>query len=237
LSLPFFYSENIAEADQHIVLDEETSRHIVQVLRMQEGEQLRLTDGKGHAAIAELIGPHKKHSTVQIISSSFHPRNEPLFTIGISLIKNAARFEWFLEKASELGVAEVVPLLCERTEKQHSKHERFVSICRSAMLQSEHIWMTVIREAAKLKEVIEKSSHNQKLIAHCAPGDKPSLTAVLDYSLPSQIILIGPEGDFSVDEIRRAEESGFEPVSLGNSRLRTETAGIVAAVVHSMKGF
>ncbi|MEO8582531.1 MAG: RsmE family RNA methyltransferase [Flavitalea sp.] len=251
MSLPFFYAENTPDEGRECMLDEETSKHIVQVLRMKIGEQLRLTDGKGNSSIAEILVAHKKQSAVKIITSSFSPANVSRLTIGISLIKNPNRFEWFLEKAAELGVNEIIPLICERTEKQHARYDRFLNIARSAMLQSAQTWLTTIQEPLKFKDVVERSNQGQKFIAHCEEGIKQPLSAVLNnsrksckelqkkylektgVSSQSKIILIGPEGDFSPTEIKLANQFNFEAVSLGKTRLRTETAGIFAAVMGS----
>jgi 16S rRNA (uracil1498-N3)-methyltransferase len=229
MSLPYFFIDYIGPHSTELVLDEETSKHIVQVLRMQKGKKIRLTDGKGRAVETEIVDAHKKHCLVHVISSEFFPRESPQLTIAISLIKNVSRFEWFLEKATELGTAEIVPLICERTERLRIRQERLVSICKSAMLQSMQTWMPSLHEARPYMDVIKNAAQHQKMIAHCAGGEKRDLSSVFDPSGNSHIILIGPEGDFSDAEIAKAMQLGFDPVSLGNTRLRTETAGIVAA--------
>jgi 16S rRNA (uracil1498-N3)-methyltransferase len=231
MSLPYFFIENIGASSTGLTLDEETSRHIVQVLRMDRGERLLLTDGKGQLAEAEITEAHKKHTSVQIISSEFIPRELPQLTIGISLIKNTSRFEWFLEKATELGTAEIIPLICDHTERQKLRHDRFISICKSAMLQSMQSWLPTVHESRNFMEVASGALQQQKMIAHCAKDEKYSLPSIFNPSLDSHIILIGPEGDFSEREINIAKEMNFQPVSLGNTRLRTETAGLFAAVV------
>lgn len=230
-SLPFFYAPNIA--DNPLTLDEESSRHIVQVLRMQEGEHVLLTDGLGNSAEGEIIGAHKKHCVVRIIQLEFIPKPSHQLTIAISLVKNSSRFEWFLEKATELGVSEVIPMICERTERQKFRADRYSNICRSAMLQSRQTWLPVLHEAKDFNEVIRMAAHHQRFIAHCAEDDKHILNGAYDHLLDTHIILIGPEGDFTTVEIETAKRNGFLPVSLGNTRLRTETAGIFAAVIAS----
>jgi 16S rRNA (uracil1498-N3)-methyltransferase len=119
MSLPFFYIESYDASDKTIVLDEDTSRHVVSVLRMQDGEKLNLTDGKGSLITAEIKDAHKKHCTVEVTASSIQYPVSKKVTIAISLVKNTSRFEWFLEKATEIGVSEIIPLICERTEKQN----------------------------------------------------------------------------------------------------------------------
>lgn len=227
----YFFTETINGAGAEITLDEENSKHIVQVLRMKEEDRMFLTDGSGTSAIAEITDAHKKHCTVKIISTEFKERELPALTIAVSLIKNTGRFEWFLEKAAELGTAEIIPMICERTEKQHSRHDRFVSICKSAMLQSSQSWMTVVREPVKFNDIISSSQHGAKYIGHLLDDDKRNLVGEFNSSINSHIILIGPEGDFTPLEVEHARDKGFVPVSMGNTRLRVETAGIYAAAI------
>jgi 16S rRNA (uracil1498-N3)-methyltransferase len=231
MSLPYFFIENINPSGSELILDEETSKHIVQVLRMQNGERLLLTNGKGYSIEGEITDAHKKHSIVNIISSAFTQREKPELTIAISLIKNASRFEWFLEKATELGTAEIIPLICDRTEREKIRHDRFISICKSAMLQSLQTWLPVVHEPVNFIDVVSGAKQQQKMIAYCSESEKRSLSSVFEESLDSHIILIGPEGDFTDKEVAKARELQFQPVSLGKTRLRTETAGIFAAAV------
>lgn len=230
MSLPFFFSESLPDEGE-LVLDEETSKHVIQVLRMQAAERLKLTDGKGNAGIAEITDPHKKHCTVKVVSFKHVERSSPLLTIAISLVKNASRFEWFLEKATEFGTAAIIPLVCERTEKQHYRYDRFLNICKSAMLQSEQLWLPEVHHPVAFDQVIAHAAQQQKFIAHCMEDSKADLSSTFDPSFSSHIILIGPEGDFTRKEVDNALEAGFLPVSLGHTRLRTETAGMYAAAV------
>ena len=229
MALPFFYISAYSDGQQLITLDEDTSRHIVQVLRMKLGEQLHLTDGLGHLLLAEISDDHKKHCTVSVLDIKFTPAAERKVTIAISNIKNASRFEWFLEKASEVGITEIIPLVCERTEKERFRYDRMNAICISAMLQSQQVWLPQLSEPQPFKEVLEQTTASAKYIAHCEDGPKNPLAGQPAQS--SSIILIGPEGDFTSAEITLALERGFVPVSLGGTRLRTETAGVVAAVL------
>ena len=210
-------------------LDEDTSRHVIQVLRMQEGEKIKLTDGNGHSAVAIISAAHKKHASIKIISFDTARPRTPRLTIAISLLKNTSRFEWFLEKATELGAYEIVPMLCERTVREKFRHERMLGICKSAMLQSMQTWLPVLTEPISFNDVVSRAAHQQKMIAHCVKDAKVDFSSLYNPSLETHIILIGPEGDFSEQEITKAKESNFVPVSLGSNRLRTETAGIFAA--------
>jgi 16S rRNA (uracil1498-N3)-methyltransferase len=234
MALPFFYIDEMQSANGRFVLNEETSRHVVQVLRMQNAEQLNLTDGQGKLFTAEIVDDHKKKCAVRILSTKHIKPSEKKITIAISLIKNANRFEWFLEKATEIGVHEIIPLICDRTEKQHFRLDRMKGILVSAMLQSQQCWLPVLYEPVRFEDiVIRKFENGKKYIAHCLPeGNKESLHLQISKS-SNQLILIGPEGDFTKEEIEQALQNNFSPVSLGETRLRTETAGIVGATLLS----
>ena len=223
----FFSSENL-DKDSVIQLDEETSKHIVQVLRMKKGEGIRLTDGKGGLASAEIEDDHKKKVFVRIINIDREERSPMKTCIAISLLKNTSRFEWFLEKTTEIGITSIIPLVCERTEKQHFRYERMKNILVSAMVQSQQTWIPELSAPQKFISVVEQAEEEKKFIAHCIYDQKKELRSEIQRK-PSSIILIGPEGDFTKNEIELALKNNFIPVSLGKNRLRTETAGIVAA--------
>ncbi len=231
MALPFFYKEDIQASLAAVVLDEDTSKHIVQVLRMQNGEPLQLTNGRGDLFTCEITDNNRKRCSVKILQTSNLKGQSSKITIAISLIKNSSRFEWFLEKATELGVSEIVPLICERTEKTAFKAERMKSILVSAMLQSQQCWLPVLHEPTKFNALVHSSAQQQKFIAHCMDDAKRSLTDLNNESLSSKVILIGPEGDFTPGEIELALQNNFSGVSLGETRLRTETAGIAAAAL------
>lgn len=231
MALPFFYKEDIQASLASVVLDEDTSKHIVQVLRMQNGEPLQLTNGRGDLFTCEITDNNRKRCSVKILQTSNLKGQSSNITIAISLIKNSSRFEWFLEKATELGVSEIVPLICERTEKTAFKAERMKSILVSAMLQSQQCWLPVLHEPTKFNALVHSSAQQQKFIAHCMDDAKRSLTDLNNESLSSKVILIGPEGDFTPGEIELALQNNFSGVSLGETRLRTETAGIAAAAL------
>ena len=231
MALPFFYKEDLIATDTSIVLDEAASKHIVLVLRMQNGEQLQLTNGKGDLITAEITDNNRKKCTVRNVEKFNIQHSTFNITIAISPVKNNTRFEWFLEKATEIGVTEIIPLVCERTEKQHFRHDRMNAILISAMLQSQQCWLPVLHQPTKFNQLIQSSAQQQKFIAHCIDDAKRNLTDLNNESLSSKIILIGPEGDFTADEVELALQNHFTAVSLGDTRLRTETAGIVAATL------
>ncbi len=230
MASPLFFEQNLPLSNEFI-LSEETSKHVSQVLRMKEGEQIRITNGKGHTITTEIVLPNKKKTKAKIVSREFSEPPKSKITIAISLIKNTNRFEWFAEKATEIGISAIIPVICKRSEKTHFRIERIRSILISAMLQSQQSWLPEISEPVKFSDLI-RNEEQQKFIAHCLPEDKKELKEVAIKS-NSKIILIGPEGDFTEEEIQQAIQENYAPVSLGDTRLRTETAGIVAAVLLS----
>lgn len=228
MNLPFFFVENLS--DKRIVLDEDTSKHMINVLRMQKGEEVLLTDGKGKRTKASIVDDNRKKCVVEISLITIEEKRRNNVAIGISLIKNSSRFEWFLEKATEIGVGEVIPLICDRTEKEKFRFDRMQNILISAMLQSQQCWLPVLHEPTEFERAIHLS-FEQKFIAHCEESNKQSLSSQQLNNSTSRIILIGPEGDFTPEEIESAIKNNFVPVSLGNTRLRTETAGMVATTL------
>ena|SRR2546423_6423801 len=227
MALPFFYVHHLD--GPVIILDEDTSKHMIGVLRMEKGEEVLLTDGKGKKAIATIIDDNRKKCSVKV--SSLQETEAPLrkVAIGISLIKNSSRFEWFLEKATEIGVNEFIPLICERTEKEKFRTDRMQNILISAMLQSQQCWLPSFHEPAELKNILTSRIEPIRFIAHCLPQQKASI--IETDNKKDVILLVGPEGDFTPQEIETALKAGYLPVSLGKARLRTETAGIVGATL------
>lgn len=234
VDFPFFYIGEYDPSQKQIVLDEDTSRHVIQVLRMKKGEQLNLTDGRGNLLSAEITDDHRKHCQVRIERTSHKEQGARKIIIAIALLKNSNRFEWFLEKATEIGVHEIVPLICERTEKQKFREDRMQNILVSAMLQSQQCWLPVLHTPMDYELIFreEEIVHaSQKFIAHCIEDQKRNLADLVNETLPSQIILVGPEGDFTPREVELAIHNHFDAVSLGETRLRAETAGVVAAAI------
>ena len=231
MQFPFFY-ENYPEESYPTVLSEESSRHIVQVLRMKEGQKIQITNGKGSLLIAEITLAHKKKAEVKMERNEFFPEKFPRSTVAVSLVKNNSRFEWFLEKATEIGIGEIIPLLCKRTEKNHFREDRLKTILVSALIQSRQVWLPELSVPIKYDAYIKNTSqYSKKFIAHCLNDQKKSLKEFTSDKIFSKVILIGPEGDFTPEEIKDALTNNFIPVTLGDNRLRTETAAIVAAVL------
>jgi 16S rRNA (uracil1498-N3)-methyltransferase len=231
MAIPFFYFTTLSKQVDEFVLNENSSRHIVQVLRMGPGEKLRLTDGKGLSALATIREANKKRCIVNITEKNIRERDNRQVRIGLSLLKNASRFEWFLEKATELGISEIIPLKCARTEKQQFRTDRMQGILESALIQSQQVWMPILQEPKNFAEWVGQVNADQKFIAHCEPGAKRRLSEMIDTHLSSQLLLIGPEGDFTEEEIQRALDARFLAVELGENRLRSETAAVAAAAV------
>ncbi len=228
MALPFFYITEFNSGGQ-LILNEDTSRHVVQVLRMQNGEALQLTDGKGNLLTATITDNNRKRCAVQVTAQKFHPRTSGHVSIAVSPVKNNSRFEWLLEKATEIGVSEIIPLICTRTEKQHARFDRMQGILVSAMLQSQQVWLPRLREPVKFKELVTSALPGEHFIAHCEDENSKVPLSSLVQPLTDRLILIGPEGDFTKEEIELALQNNFRAVTLGNTRLRTETAAIVAA--------
>ena len=198
---------------------------------MKTGERINLTDGKGNLITTEILDEHRKAAAVRIIATQYVPHTPKKAAIGISLLKNTNRLEWFLEKATEIGVSEIYPLVSKRTEKEKFRQDRMQQICVSAMLQSQQVWMPVLHQPIDYEKLLQQEetlNFRLKFIAHCIETDKTALSTLTPIN-SSALLLIGPEGDFTSEEVNLAITKGFVPVSLGNTRLRTETAGIVAA--------
>ncbi len=229
MSVPYFFEPSLPILPGHFTLSAETAKHCVQVLRMKEGAMIVLTDGIGNRYDATILSANKKETVVMLANKTIVQANNPVTSIAISFVKNPSRMEWFLEKATEIGISHFFPLLTERTEKHHFKIDRWENIIVSAMLQSKQVWKPILHQPIHFTELIKRPFDGQKLIAHCEMGDKKLLANLQQKN--QQLILIGPEGDFSPSEIDSAFNIGFTSVSLGNNRLRTETAGLVAAVL------
>ena len=229
-----FYSPDINAPDH--LFDQEESSHITRVLRLKEGDPLHLTDGKGQLYRCEVVDAQPKACRVKILSSETPEKHPYHLHVAMAPTKNINRFEWFLEKATEIGIDEITPLICAHSERTMVKTERLNRILVAAMKQSLKSWLPMLHEPQPFHDFIRSGFSGQKFIAYCETGSGELLQKVYSPS-KSALILIGPEGDFSPDELEQAKQAGFIPVSLGNSRLRTETAGIVAcAMIQVLNG-
>jgi 16S rRNA (uracil1498-N3)-methyltransferase len=223
-----FYCQNIISNEA--LLSPEESAHCIRVLRLNRGDIVQLIDGKGGMFEAVISEPDVKQCRLEITGSitAHAPRNFNLH-IAIAPTKNMDRFEWFIEKSVEIGIDTITPLLCQRAERRTLKTERLHKLIISTMKQAMVPYLPVLNELTGFKSFNTSlsGSHSNRFIAHCEDSDRKELGKVLS-PVSDVIILIGPEGDFSPEEIKLATASGFIPVSLGQNRLRTETAGIVA---------
>ena len=229
MSVPLFYEPGLPENTQGFQLSETSAHHCVQVLRKVVGDTIELTDGKGNACLATLLSANKKQTLVATQSFQKSVAAPTQLTLCISLLKNSQRLEWLLEKVTEMGVAEIQPILCERTEHSRFRRDRMEGILIAAMIQSKQHYLPALHDPIHFAKLMELPAAEHQWIAHCAPGSQHPLT---EYRATGNCrILIGPEGDFSDTEITRAMENNYLPVSLGNTRLRTETAGMVATAL------
>ncbi len=224
-----FYTPDISAGAASYTLSEEESKHCIRVLRLQVEDTVTLVDGKGGLYTAQIIDPHPKKTVLSIVDvkHSYGKRNHYLH-IAVAPTKNIERIEWFLEKATEIGIDEVSLTLCQRSERKEAKVERLDKIITSAVKQSLKAYHPVLNPLQPLGKLISQPFDGQKFIAHCLPGaDKVSMASQLQ-ACGKYLILIGPEGDFTEKEIADALQNGFKPITLGDSRLRTETAALEA---------
>lgn len=223
-----FYTPDIAVSPE---LPEEEARHCTRVLRLSQGDEIMLTDGKGYFYRAVIDRADNKRCAVVIKEQIFQ---EPLWEghlhVAMAPTKNIDRVEWFVEKATEVGLDEISFLDCRFSERKVIKTERLEKITVSAMKQSLKARLPKVNEMLSFRNFISRDFSGQKFIAHCYEGEKPLLGEVLKKGTDA-LVLIGPEGDFSEEEVNEALRKGFVPVSLGKSRLRTETAALTACFI------
>ena len=217
-------------------LSDEESKHCVRVLRLGVGDSLHITDGRGNMHLCRIVEAHQHHCTVEVVSTQ--SEYEPLpysLTMAVAPTKNIDRFEWFLEKATEVGISEVYPLLSEHSERKEIKQEREQKVITSAVKQSLKAYHPILHPMTRFKDVVTMPFDGDKFIAHCNSevGDVRKYLGSLIKKGANTLILIGPEGDFSEEEIIFAIDNGFKPITLGKERLRTETAAVVATVITS----
>ncbi len=210
------------------ILSEEESKHCIKVLRLQKGAVLFLVDGRGGFYEAIIEDPHPKRTSLIVVKvqQDYGKRNHYLH-LAVAPTKNIERFEWFLEKSTEIGIDEITPIICERSERKDLKTERLIKVITSAVKQSLKAFHPKLNEPIGFKDLIAGSHQSQKYIAHCINSEKFTLKEKLELN-SDYLVVIGPEGDFSQAEINAAQTAGFLPIELGTSRLRTETAALEA---------
>ncbi|OMQ11621.1 16S rRNA (uracil(1498)-N(3))-methyltransferase [[Flexibacter] sp. ATCC 35103] len=232
--MQLFYNPDIDESTESFTFDKEESRHIIKVLRKKDSDILHVTNGFGLLFETEITLASDNKCIVQVLSIKKSPEPKFHLHLAVAPTKMNDRFEWFLEKATEIGIQEITPIICDRSERKVINAERFEKIILSAMKQSNETYLPKLNEAISFKEFVKQQNKGLQLIAHCEETDKKSLKDILKPN-ESVTMLIGPEGDFSEKEIALALENNYQPVTLGNTRLRTETAAIVAC--HSVVFF
>jgi len=225
--MQLFYNSELDTSIKTFNFSKDESRHIVKVLRKSTGDLLMITNGKGWIFEAEVIIPNHNKCVISILKSTFETPRPYTIHLAVAPTKMNDRYEWFIEKATEIGVDIITPIICQNSERKIIKTERFEKILQSAMKQSLYCYLPSLAPAIRFSEFIKMPQEGATFIAHCEDGEKLKFKDQIEAK-KSITILIGPEGDFSPKEIELALKHQYIPVSLGASRLRTETAGIVA---------
>ncbi|MDG1572694.1 16S rRNA (uracil(1498)-N(3))-methyltransferase [Robiginitalea sp. M366] len=226
----YFYHPTLDGSVTQFAFNPEESRHIVKVLRKREGDVMHITNGKGDIFRAEILEANPKRCMGRIRDARrVHPKRFHLHMV-VAPTKKTDRFEWFLEKATEIGVNEITPLICAHSERRALSMDRLQRVVQEAMKQSLRAYLPQLNPSQSFADFLKQPQPTLKFIAHCQEDEKVELKRRLAAD-QDVVVLIGPEGDFSPEEIQQAEDAGFLPVSLGESRLRTETAALVACTV------
>ncbi|MGQ9846768.1 MAG: RsmE family RNA methyltransferase [Bacteroidales bacterium] len=228
-NLSCFYAPEIEIST--IQLSEQESKHAIKSLRLKKGDYVLLTNGRGKLAQAKIIDNHIKNTIVKVEKIEEIPPNNNRICIALSVLQHHERFEWFVEKAVELGIQEITPILCSRSEKKHINTERLEKIAISALKQSRQAYLPKINEVETFTKFIQNCDSENKAIAICK-GNRIKLNDWMQkISKSKYTIVIGPEGDFTENEYEQALKNNFTPISLGDTTLRSETAAIYVAAV------
>lgn len=228
--MQLFYSPEIEKGQTSFTFDKDESKHIIKVLRRKMGDLLYVTNGKGTLFTTKITLDSDKKCVTEIIDSEGQAPTPFRLHLAVAPTKMNERYEWFLEKATEIGIHEITPIICDHSERKIVKTERFEKIIQSAMKQSLQYHLPILNDPISLKDFLNQDHQGEKYIAHCEETEKVLLKDSIDIH-KNYLLLVGPEGDFSTNEINLALAKGYRPVSLGHTRLRTETAALVA--VHS----
>lgn len=228
--MQLFYNPNIQATDTSFTFDSNESKHIIKVLRKKNGDELWITNGNGYLFEAKIIDDNIKKCKVELISSKKTYAKSHWLHMVVAPTKMNDRFEWFLEKATEIGVDEITPIICDRSERKVLKLERMHRVLESAMKQSLQTYLPKLNEPINLSDFLDKPVTGLQFIAHCEDSERHELKRRVAAD-KDVTILIGPEGDFSPNEIKNALAKGYAPVAMGTTRLRTETAAIVACTI------
>ncbi|PCJ25813.1 MAG: 16S rRNA (uracil(1498)-N(3))-methyltransferase [Flavobacteriales bacterium] len=230
--MQLFYTPDITN-EKSYTLSESESKHAVRVLRLKNSDTITLIDGKGTFYNTIIVNDNPKKCEVSITNTNKESTLKPTLHIAIAPTKNNDRTEWFVEKCTEIGINQITPMLCKHSERKKIKLERYVKTAVSAMKQSLKATLPILCELTKFSDVVNQSFQEKKYIAHCYNEKQKHFKDILQKR-ENSLILIGPEGDFSQEEIALAIEKGFEPITFGASRLRTETAGVVACTIFNL---
>jgi 16S rRNA (uracil1498-N3)-methyltransferase len=225
--MQLFYNPDIDATTESFFFDKEESKHIIKVLRKKDTDILHVTNGLGYLFTTQITLASDTKCTVKIVKVDKTEKQNFKLHLAVAPTKMTDRYEWFLEKATEIGVSEITPIICEHSERKQLKIERFEKIIQTAMKQSNQLFLPKLNVPIAYKDFIKSEFKGQKMIAHCEEKNKKSLKDVLKVN-ENITLLIGPEGDFSANEIALAINNQYLPITLGNNRLRTETAAIVA---------
>jgi 16S rRNA (uracil1498-N3)-methyltransferase len=231
--MQLFYNAKVDNSATQFSFPEEESRHIVRVLRKQVGDELQITNGKGYIFTAKIIDANEKRCKIEVVSKVKKHQKMHWLHMVVAPTKSNERYEWFLEKATEIGVNEITPIICANSERKTLKMERLKKVLLSAMKQSNRSYLPKLNDLITFDEFLNKEHKGLRFIAHCKDDEKMDLKRRVAAD-KDVIILIGPEGDFTKQEINRSYELGFLPVSLNEGRLRTETAAIIACATVAM---
>lgn len=231
--MQLFYNPRLDQSAAQFTFSEEESKHLIKVLRKKEGDLVHITNGKGYLFEAKIIAADVKKCKAEIIDTDKKHQKMHWFHLVVAPTKMNDRFEWFLEKATEIGVNEITPIICDNSERKIIKIERMEKVILSAMKQSLQVFLPKLNAPVTYKQFMANQHKGLLFIAHCADDEKLDLKRRVAPD-KDVTVLIGPEGDFSKKEIKVAYEAGFLPVSLGDNRLRTETAAIVACATINM---
>ena len=225
--MQYFYDPTLSPESKQCILGKEESNHIIRVLRKRIGDRIQITNGMGYKFTAEIVDPSVQRCKIAICKTEKTIPKMYHLHLAVAPTKNMDRFEWFLEKATEIGIDEITPVICERSERKILKRHRLDKVIQSAMKQSKRTFLPKLNDPVGLEKFLEQDHQGLCFIAHCQEGEKAELKRRIapDKDI---LVLIGPEGDFSDTEIQSALNKGFMPVSLGEYRLRTETAAILA---------
>jgi len=229
--MPYFYQENLSQ--NLFALSAEEAKHITKSMRLTDGDTVCITDGKGTLARAALTNTYKNCCEVEILERVFYEKlNRKEIHLAVAPTKNQDRMEWLVEKAVEIGVSQISFIICERSERRHIDLNRLHRIAVAALKQSQGVWLPELKTMTFLQFVSDTKNHiSDKFIAYCDINVPFAMFSDVEYQHNSTIFLIGPEGDFTSQEVMFAKENGFQPISLGNKILRTETAALFVLCV------